>query len=486
MLPAGYSAWSEEKLRIVLAHERSHVGQYDFHLQTLASLYSALAWFSPLGWWLKRKLSDLGEAISDHSGLTAAPDRSAYAQVLLDFAAAPRPTLIGVPMARPSSISRRIDRLLSDNYLRHAFSGSPRNRLAVLAVPVALFAAAAFVRVQAATQPAQIPPPPGVAAPALPAPPAAPQLAAPPSANAAATLVAPPAQPPAGEITPPLPPGDFALAALPAPPPPPAAGEGDSARWQGSFDRTLSINGHLDLAVSTGSGYIKLTRGSSSQIHIHGIVKVYEDGDTSKAQELASNPPIEQEGNSIRIGAQHENLRNISIDYEIEAPADASLSATTGSGDITDTGVGQDARLTTGSGNIAATGLEGGFRITTGSGDIAIDGSGQGDAFVQTGSGQISVRGVHGALRAQTGSGDIKAAGTPSSPWKIQTGSGSVELSTGNSPMDLDASTGSGQISSNSGMAMQSSEDHHHVMAQLNGGGPEVRIQTGSGDIRVN
>jgi len=54
VLPANYKGWTREKTRIVLAHERSHVNQHDFHLQILASLYAALVWFSPLGWWLKR------------------------------------------------------------------------------------------------------------------------------------------------------------------------------------------------------------------------------------------------------------------------------------------------------------------------------------------------------------------------------------------------------------------------------------------------
>ena len=52
--------------------------------------------------------------------------------------------------------------------------------------------------------------------------------------------------------------------------------------------------------------------------------------------------------------------------------------------------------------------------------------------------------------------------------------------------MDLDASTGSGDISAPSSGAMQYSKDHHHVQAQLNGGGPEVRAATGSGDIRID
>jgi DUF4097 and DUF4098 domain-containing protein YvlB len=95
------------------------------------------------------------------------------------------------------------------------------------------------------------------------------------------------------------------------------------------------------------------------------------------------------------------------------------------------------------------------------------------------------LKGVHGGLNAQTGSGTIKAEGTPSSPWRLQTGSGSIELSTGNAPMNLDATTGSGSISTKTATS-QTSMDKHHLHAQLNGGGPEVRVQTGSGSIRVD
>lgn len=152
VLPADYESWDSEKLRIVLAHERSHIRQGDFYIQLLAGLYAAAVWFSPLGWWLKRKLSDLAEAISDRAGLEEAADRASYAKILLEFAAAPRPTLIGVAMARSGSLSRRIERLLNDASFRQAFAGTRRGLAAVIVVPIALFAATALVRVEAAGQ----------------------------------------------------------------------------------------------------------------------------------------------------------------------------------------------------------------------------------------------------------------------------------------------------------------------------------------------
>lgn len=163
LLPPNYTTWSDEQLRIVLAHECSHIRQRDFYLQLLAGIYAAVVWFSPLGWWLKRKLSDLAEAISDRAGLEVAADRTSYAQLLLHFAAVPRPTVIGVAMARSGSLSRRIERLLNDKSFRQAFAGNRRALVAVLILPVTLFAATTLVRVQAAGQEPAVPPAPTIA-----------------------------------------------------------------------------------------------------------------------------------------------------------------------------------------------------------------------------------------------------------------------------------------------------------------------------------
>ncbi len=153
LLPTEFRAWDEERLRIVLAHEYSHVRQRDFFLQSIAGLHAAIFWFSPLGWWLKRKLSDLSETISDRAGMRVAADGPSYAQVLLQFAALPRPTFTGVAMAKTSNLSRRIERLLNDAHFRQAFTGGRlRTLTACLLVGASLLAATAAIRVQAAGQ----------------------------------------------------------------------------------------------------------------------------------------------------------------------------------------------------------------------------------------------------------------------------------------------------------------------------------------------
>ena len=255
---------------------------------------------------------------------------------------------------------------------------------------------------------------------------------------------------------------------------------------EATFERNLTVNGHVELAVATGSGHIHITHGSGDRVHIFGRVKSNWGGSEQKVTEIANNPPVEQTGNIIRIGQRHENYHNISIDYDIEAPANSFLEANSGSGDIKDDGVGENAKLGTGSGSINANGLQGGFIVNTGSGSIYAEQVGQGDVKAQTGSGSVELKNVRGSLHAGTGSGNIKVTGTPTSDWKLETGSGSVEFWAGSSGFTLDASTGSGGVHTDQEMAVQGSFDKHHITGKVHGGGPTVRIETGSGEIRVH
>jgi hypothetical protein len=255
---------------------------------------------------------------------------------------------------------------------------------------------------------------------------------------------------------------------------------------EATFERTLSVSGKVELTVNTGSGNIHLTKGTSNVVHIVGRVRSNWGESDDRVREIAANPPIEQTGNIIRIGGHHENLNHVSIEYDIQAPEDSILDAGSGSGDVTDDGVGENAKISTGSGNIHATGLRGNFSVNTGSGDIYAEQNGEGDVKAQTGSGTIELKDLHGGLRAGTGSGDIKVSGAPAADWKLETGSGSVELWPGSAGFTLDASTGSGTVHTDAEMTVQGSFDRHHITGKVHGGGPTVRAETGSGDIRIH
>jgi len=280
---------------------------------------------------------------------------------------------------------------------------------------------------------------------------------------------------------------------------------------QGTFDRTLTVSGPVDLEVLTHSGDVKVhADSSSSQVVIHGKIYVGDhwlmgrrDDDVHAIQQ---NPPIRQDGNSIHI--DYVNVRNISIDYDVSVPADTTVRTRSGSGDQeirgthgnvdVQTGSGDvrlasltgEIHLQTGSGDVRAHEVSGSVRGGTGSGDVEVEETGPGDIDLHTGSGGITARGVQGGFHSQTGSGDITAEGTQSGAWELHTGSGNVHVHLpSNAAFDADISTSSGSVDVGAPIEMtvqgRIGDVHKSIHGKVRGGGPLLRVRTGSGDIHI-
>jgi hypothetical protein len=114
LLPAECVNWNAQQRRAVLADETAHAARRDFHIQLLSRLHCAVVWFSPLPWWLHGRLTALAELASDDAAIEALGDAPAYAAILRDIARLPTPRFIGVTMARPATISRRLARIMSE------------------------------------------------------------------------------------------------------------------------------------------------------------------------------------------------------------------------------------------------------------------------------------------------------------------------------------------------------------------------------------
>ena len=259
---------------------------------------------------------------------------------------------------------------------------------------------------------------------------------------------------------------------------------------EGTFDKTLSVSGAANLSVSTGAGYIHITPGPEGSIHIIGHVHSshgwFDGSPEETVRKVTDNPPIEQNGNNVEVG-KHTHLQNVSIDYVITAPRGTTVEAGSGSGDLNISNLGAPLKAGTGSGSIEASDLSGDVALSTGSGDIRAMLNGAHYVKAGTGSGTIRLQGVTGGLFAETGSGDIEVGGEPGDGWKVETGSGSVTLNTGHGAhFNLDASTGSGDVHSDPPLLTHGSTDRHHITGEINGGGPTVRIETGSGDVRIH
>src|SRR5690242_21190036 len=113
-----------------------------------------------------------------------------------------------------------------------------------------------------------------------------------------------------------------------------AGGIASAAQAQGSFDRSLTVSGPVDLDVKTDSGGIAVRPGPSGSLRVHAILKSqhgrFESSDVeSRIRQLERNPPIEHTGNRIQIGYLHDRdlLKGISMRLEIQAPPDTQVRA---------------------------------------------------------------------------------------------------------------------------------------------------------------
>jgi Putative adhesin len=304
-----------------------------------------------------------------------------------------------------------------------------------------------------------------------------------------------------------------------------------SAASTGHFERTLQVSGPVDLDVTSGSGDITVRTGGSGTVSVSAKLRASKSwlfGDSNAEERIGrieKNPPVEQHGNTIRIGRfeDRELTRNISIDYEITVPAQTRLNSQTGSGDQTIGGVQLPLTAKTGSGNITVDNVAGDARISSGSGDLKINdvkgslhadtgsgnihaegiageitasaGSGNvelhqvaaGDIKVETGSGNVKLRGIKGGLRASTGSGDIHAEGEATHDWRLGAGSGNITLHLpAQASFDLDARTSSGTLRLNRPVTTQGTISKSHVQGKVGNGGVILDVHTGSGDIALD
>src|SRR5271165_1609794 len=272
----------------------------------------------------------------------------------------------------------------------------------------------------------------------------------------------------------------------------------------GTFDRSYQVSGPVDLEVLTRSGDITVRNGAAGTVSIHAVIHASNSwfgGDhQAEARELQNNPPMHQNGNSIRI--DYVNLNNISIDYEITTPENTAIRSHTGSGDQKleglkgnidlESGSGDlklahligEMHFQTGSGDVRGRELSGPVRVKAGSGDVNIEEVGSAEVEVRTGSGNITVEGIGQGFHAETGSGDIHAKGLPRNMWSIHTGSGNVNLQVpSDAAFDVDISTSSGNVTLGHPVTTtvqgRIKESRKSVAGKVRGGGPMISVHTG-------
>lgn len=297
---------------------------------------------------------------------------------------------------------------------------------------------------------------------------------------------------------------------------------------EGSFDRSFKVTGAVELGIKSGSGAIRVVTGPTDVVRIAARIKAdnswFAGSDVEqRIRRIEQNPPIEQQGNTVRVGWFEDSdiQRNISISYDVTVPEQTKVTAKTGSGSIDiggvrssvdvssgsgsivvgrvggavvasagsgslDIGGGTSLDAQTGSGSIRAVGIAGRTTAKSGSGTIRIELTGKGDVDASAASGGVTVTGVDGGLRVTSASGSVSVTGRPSRPWTIRSSSGSVTVRLpADAAFDLDAHANSGRVDSAHPVTMTGRIDKGRIQGQVRGGGPLVEIRSSSGGVRI-
>src|SRR6266849_6112270 len=110
----------------------------------------------------------------------------------------------------------------------------------------------------------------------------------------------------------------------------------------GAFDRDYNVNGPTRLELTNASGDVDITASADGKVHVRGEVRASGfgfDNPQKRLDDTLANPPIEQRGDTVRIGKEMSRMRNVSIAYTIQVPRDTEVSATVASGAQTIRGV---------------------------------------------------------------------------------------------------------------------------------------------------
>ena len=294
---------------------------------------------------------------------------------------------------------------------------------------------------------------------------------------------------------------------------------------RGSFDRTFTVTAPIRLELANASGDVSITGSADGKVHVHADVQSSGMGFGSPQQrldEIVSNPPVEQKGDTIRIGKDLRRVHNVSISYVIEVPRDTEVSTTvasgsqtirdvrgpvkaeaasgsirvshvdrltqltTISGSIEATDIGDDIHASSASGSVTVSNIKGDVRISALSGSTQVTRPG-GRVDADTASGSVEVQGATHDVKAHAASGRVDVQGNPgsSSYWDLKTVSGVVELGI---PTDanfhLSAEAVSGQIKADVPIIIEE-QGKHSLRARVGNGGGRVEVHTISGEIRV-
>jgi hypothetical protein len=154
------------------------------------------------------------------------------------------------------------------------------------------------------------------------------------------------------------------------------------------IERTFEVADEPFLDVTNFAGSITVQSGEEGVIQVLAIKHASGERDVDQIDVAMS-----ERGNGLLIRTKTlRNLKNASVDLEIEVPAGTRLELHTGAGTVEVRNIAGQVSIYSGAGNIDLQGTTGTVRLGVGAGEIRYEGTPAGQCSFETGAGEITLR----------------------------------------------------------------------------------------------
>jgi Putative adhesin len=241
------------------------------------------------------------------------------------------------------------------------------------------------------------------------------------------------------------------------------------------------------LTVTTAGGQLSIRPKAAGRATLAGTARYTFVRSTLTERTAGGDTAVGYHCVSLPVGS-------CALDATISAPAAMPVSASTGGGNGSVTGMLGPVALSSGGGSLSADHISGPLRLNTSGGNIQVTTITSPTMTASSGGGDIRAAGISSAtITATTSGGNIQATGVGSTKVTASTGGGDIEIDFTSVPHDVRVDTSGGNIT----LVLPAVDTQYHVTAYTAGGtvsdtlpqsdsaSDTITATSGGGDITI-
>ncbi len=253
--------------------------------------------------------------------------------------------------------------------------------------------------------------------------------------------------------------------------------------------------GTLHLDMDHGNIEIETTSGNRVMIELERVSSA-DSRDLAERVLEQHEYAFDKRGNDVHIRSRYDDDRGmmkwrkrskLKIHVLVRVPEQYNVDFSNGAGNVDIVDLEGRIEGRTGAGNITIDDVRGTIDISSGAGNIEIEGD-LDNAEVNTGAGNINLYGLRGAVEANTGAGNIFAEITrqPRQDSELHSGAGNVTVELDDDvSVYVDATAALGSAECDFPLKVSKKWLKKSFSGEINGGGPELRMFAGVGNVTL-